>query len=92
VMSPARQGPMARYEAAGIEDPRITLLEGRHYVVYTAFSGYGPVMALATTEDFEHYRRLGIISEPGNKDGMLFPRKVDGRYVRFDRPIGNDVG
>ncbi len=92
VMIPAGEGPMSRYEVAGVEDPRITLLEGDIYVVYTAFSGYGPVMALARTENFSTFERLGIISEPGNKDGMLFPRRVAGRYVRFDRPIGNGVG
>ncbi len=92
VMTPAREGPMERYEEAGIEDPRITVLGGRIYIVYTAYSGCGPVMALATTEDFHHFERLGVISEPGNKDGILFPGKVGGRYVRFDRPIGNDVG
>jgi predicted GH43/DUF377 family glycosyl hydrolase len=92
VMTPATEGPFARYEEAGVEDPRITVLEGRIYVVYTAYSGCGPVMALAITEDFKEFERLGIISEPGNKDGMLFPRKVGGRYARLDRPIGNDVG
>ncbi len=92
VMTPVREGPYARYEEAGIEDPRITLLEGRYYIVYTAFSGAGPVMCLAVTDDFETFERLGIISEPGNKDGLLFPRKVGDDYVRMDRPIGNDVG
>ncbi len=92
VMVPTDEGPMAKYEVAGIEDPRLTILEGRVYVVYTAFSGYGPVAALATTVDFEEYERLGVISEPGNKDVILFPRQVEGRYVRLDRPIGNDVG
>jgi predicted GH43/DUF377 family glycosyl hydrolase len=92
VMTPAAEGPLARYEEAGIEDPRVTVLKGRIYVVYTAYSGCGPVMALATTKDFHHFQRLGVISEPGNKDGLLFPRKVGGRYARLDRPIGNDVG
>jgi predicted GH43/DUF377 family glycosyl hydrolase len=92
VMTPTTEGPMARYEVAGIEDPRLTVLDGTIHVLYTAFSGYGPVMALATTEDFHHFERLGIVSEPGNKDGLLFPRKVGGRYARLDRPIGNDVG
>jgi predicted GH43/DUF377 family glycosyl hydrolase len=92
VMTPAEEDPYRRYEEAGIEDPRITVLEGVSYVVYTAFSGAGPVMSLARTEDFRDYERLGIISEPGNKDGMLFPRRVGGRYVRFDRPIADGVG
>ncbi len=92
VMTPATEGPMEKYEVAGIEDPRITVIDGATYIVYTAFSGYGPCMALATTEDFSSFERRGLISEPGNKDGLLFPRKVGGRYVRFDRPIGNDIG
>ena len=92
VMVPAEKGPFRDYETGGIEDPRITPLEGHFYIVYTAFSGRGPLMALARTDDFRSFERLGIISEPGNKDGMLFPRKVAGRYVRLDRPIGNDVG
>ncbi len=92
VMAPCTEGPMQKYEDAGIEDPRVTVIEGTVYVVYTAFSGHGPVMALATTEDFLSFERLGIISEPGNKDGILFPRRINGRYARFDRPIGNDVG
>lgn len=92
VMVPAQDGPLAKYEVAGIEDPRITVLEDQIYVVYTVFSGYGPVMALAKTEDFLNYERLGLISEPGNKDGILFPRKVAGRYARLDRPIGKGIG
>jgi beta-1,4-mannooligosaccharide/beta-1,4-mannosyl-N-acetylglucosamine phosphorylase len=92
VMTPASDGPMAKYEVAGIEDPRITPLEDHLYVVYTAFSGYGPVMALARTDDLHTFERLGVISEPGNKDGLLFPRRIGGRYARLDRPIGHDVG
>ena len=92
VMVPAQDGPMEKYESSGVEDPRITVIDGTIYIVYTAYSGYGPAMALATTKDFVNFERHGLISEPGNKDGLLFPRKVGGRYVRFDRPIGNDVG
>ncbi len=92
VMTPASEGFMQKYETAGLEDPRITILEGEVYVTYTAFSGYGPVMALARTEDLISFQRLGVISEPGTKDGILFPRRLDGRYARLDRPVGNDVG
>jgi predicted GH43/DUF377 family glycosyl hydrolase len=92
VMAPAQDGPMHKYETSGVEDPRITVIDGTAYIIYTAYSGYGPAMALATTQDFVTFERHGLISEPGNKDGLLFPRKVGGRYVRFDRPIGNDVG
>ncbi len=92
VFLPARTGPYAPYETLGIEDPRATCIDGEYYIVYTAASGHGPRMVLLKTEDFHTYERIGIISEPGNKDGLLFPEKINGQYARLDRPIGLGVG
>lgn len=92
VMMPAKEGPFAKYETKGIEDPRITIIDGICYVVYTAVGECGPRIALAKTKDYVNYERIAIISEPGNKDGMLFPRKIRGRYARLDRPIGIGKG
>ena len=91
-MTPATDGPFAEWESDGIEDPRLTVLEGRYYIMYTAVGPYGHVIALAETENFRDYRRIATVSEPGNKDGVLFPEKVGGLYARLDRPIGADVG
>ena len=92
VMEPARKGPFARYEKRGIEDPRFTLIDGVYYIMYTAYSKFGTRIALAKTEDFFHYERIALLSEPGNKDGILFPERINGEYVRLDRPIGKGVG
>jgi beta-1,4-mannooligosaccharide/beta-1,4-mannosyl-N-acetylglucosamine phosphorylase len=92
VMLPAKKGPFAKYETKGIEDPRITVIDGTCYVVYTAVGSCGSRIALAKTEDYVNYERVAIISEPGNKDGILFPRKINRRYARLDRPIGLGVG
>jgi len=92
VMLPARKGPFALYEKKGIEDPRVTVIEDTCYVLYTAVGDCGPRIALAKTTDYVNYQRIALISEPGNKDGILFPRKIKGRYVRFDRPIGLGKG
>ena len=92
VMEPARKGPFARYEKRGIEDPRITTIDGVYYIMYTAYSKYGPRIALAKTEDFFHYERIALVSEPGNKDGILFPERIHDEDVRLDRPIGKGVG
>lgn len=92
VMLPAQDGPFALYETKGIEDPRVTILEDTCYVVYTAVGNCGPRIALAKTTDYVNYERIALISEPGNKDGLLFPRKIRGRYARFDRPIGLGKG
>lgn len=92
VMTPAREGPFAPYETKGIEDPRVTIVEGTCYVVYTPVGPCGPRIAIAKTTDYVNYERIAIISEPGNKDGILFPRKINGRYARLDRPIGLGTG
>lgn len=87
VMKPSGDEPFATYEKRGVEDPRITLFEdGKYYIFYTAYSRYGPRIALAKTTDFKNFKRLALVSEPGNKDAVLFPRKINGLFVRFDRP------
>lgn len=91
-MYPSQVEPFKTYEQRGVEDPRITYLEGSYYIIYTAYSEYGARLGLAKTNDFKTFERIALISEPGNKDGVLFPRKINGQYVRLDRPIGNEIG
>jgi len=91
-MMPADSGPWHMWESDGIEDPRLTRIEGEFYVLYTAVGPHGPRIALARTEDFHRYERIAMISGPGNKDGVLFPERINGLYARLDRPIGKDVG
>lgn len=92
VMMPSDEEPFAMYEACGIEDPRITILDDTYYVMYTAYSHYGARLALARTVDFRTFERIALISQPVNKDGALFPKKIGGRYVRFDRPMVGSAG
>ncbi len=75
-------------EIYGIEDPRIVRLEdeGKYAIVYTSFSESGPLVSLATTEDFKGFRRYGVVMPPDDKDASLFPRKFKGRYVLVHRP------
>jgi predicted GH43/DUF377 family glycosyl hydrolase len=92
VMLPAKQGPFSKYETKGIEDPRITEYEGTYYILFTAVSTWGPRIEIAKTGDFNSFERIAFISEPGNKDGVLFPEKIGNRFVRLDRPIGKGIG
>lgn len=75
-------------EYYGIEDPRITWLEEykKYAVVYTSFSRSGPLVSLATTEDFSTFDRYGVIMPPEDKDAALFPRRFNGRWVLLHRP------
>src|SRR5688572_20801983 len=51
---PEREGPFAAYEEFGIEDPRVTRLEGEYIITYSAYSRNGVRIALAKTKDFIH--------------------------------------
>lgn len=86
ILESAKSGKFKEYEERGVEDPRITYLEGTYYIVYTGLSWHGHRLILAKTKDFRHIERIAIFSEPGNKNGMLFPRKIKGDYVRVERP------
>ncbi len=81
-------------EIWGIEDPRITFVdeEQRWIVAYTAYSGGGPLVSLATTKDFKTFERLGAVMPPENKDAALFPVKFDGRWAMVHRPVGGAFG
>lgn len=75
-------------ELWGIEDPRITYMEesGRYAVAYTAFSRGGPGVALALTDDFVTFERLGLVMQPDDKDAALLPRRVQGNFALLHRP------
>lgn len=91
-MLPSEEGPFKIWEENGVEDPRLTVIDGWYYIMYTAVSRYGHRIALARTNDFKNFERIALVSGPGNKDGVLFPEKINGLYARLDRPIGNNIG
>lgn len=81
--------PANEMEEFGLEDPRITFLDGRYYITYVAVSRHGPATALASTTDFKTLERHGIIFCPENKDVVLLPERVDGKYIALQRPLGD---
>lgn len=81
--------PADESEEFGVEDPRITILNGTFYITYVAVSRHGPATALASTTDFKSFRRHGIIFCPENKDVVLMPAQFGGCYVALHRPLGD---
>ena len=61
-LTPARDGPFAAYEEFGVEDPRVTLLDGEYLITYSAYSRNGVRIALARTSDFSHVERVSMIT------------------------------
>ncbi|HEX2950313.1 MAG TPA: glycoside hydrolase family 130 protein [Armatimonadota bacterium] len=84
--------PTELYEEYGIEDPRMTYLEGMVYINYTAVSRFGVGVALASTKDFKTYTKHGIILPPENKNVVIFPERIDGQYVMIHRPATAGLG
>jgi len=76
-------------EEWGLEDPRIIwLAEREEYAInYVSFSKDGPMVSLAMTKDFKHFKRYGSMLPPEDKDASLFPRLINGLYVLIHRPI-----
>lgn len=74
------------YNQFGVMDGRITYLEDSYYIIYDVYGIHGYRLAIARTKDFKSIERLGFISQPDTKAGVLFPRKVKGKYARLDRP------
>ena len=84
--------PATAYESFGIEDPRITFLDGRHWINYTAVSPLGITTGLASTRDFKSFERHGLIFSPPNRDVTIFPEKIRGQYVALHRPMPEGLG
>ena len=85
-------GPQSAYESFGVEDARITILDGTYWINYTAVSDRGISTGLASTKDFKTYQRHGIIFPPPNRDVTIFPQKIGGRYVALHRPMPEGLG
>jgi len=79
-------------EAFGVEDPRITEIEGMYYVAYKSVSPSGICIGLAVTKDFQKFEKRGIIFCPENMDVCIFPEKVNGRYAALHRPVSGFSG
>jgi predicted GH43/DUF377 family glycosyl hydrolase len=79
--------PQVELEEFGVEDPRITPLNGRFYFTYVAVSRHGPASALASTADFCTFERHGVAFCPENKDVVLFPEPIGGAYAALHRPV-----
>jgi beta-1,4-mannooligosaccharide/beta-1,4-mannosyl-N-acetylglucosamine phosphorylase len=69
-----------------IYDARITKLENHYYIMFAMDMDAGCALGLGVTDDFENFKFLGIVSDGDIRNGVLFPEKVNGKYLRFDRP------
>jgi len=90
--------PESEEDARGVEDPRVTEIDGTYYMTYTAYSntfegpdqpthfGGGVIPMIAKSRNLISWEKIGpLVRGEDNKDHLLFPRKINGRYVAFHR-------
>lgn len=85
-MIPSNDGEFKLYEEHGVEDPRITYIDGEYLITYSAYSRYGVRIGLAKTRDFKEIERVALITEADYRNVVIFPEKFNGLYARLDRP------
>lgn len=67
-------------------DPRLTVMDGRCYMCFAVDTKHGVRGGIAVTDDFVKFEVLHMTS-PDNRNMVLFPEKIGGKYVRLERPF-----
>lgn len=84
------------YDYLGVEDPRITRIGDEFYAVYCGVASLRQhdcrtTLCLARSRDLICWEKLGImpgdLNDCSNKDGVLFPEQIAGRYYMLHRPM-----
>ncbi len=69
-----------------VYDPRLTALENRCYAMLALDLEDRCELGLACSSNLCDWDFLGLVSEGDTRNGVLFPERVGGRYLRLDRP------
>lgn len=73
-------------EITRVYDPRLTVIDGRCYLCFAVDTKHGLRGGIGVTDDFQSLEILSL-SVPDNRNMVLFPEKIDGKYVRLERPF-----
>jgi beta-1,2-mannobiose phosphorylase / 1,2-beta-oligomannan phosphorylase len=82
---PVLEPHMGADDCRGVEDPRITFLEGKFYMCYTAYCGNGYFPMIAQSKNLITWEDIAPLERAENKDHVLFPEKIGGRYAILHR-------
>ena len=69
-------------------DPRVTCIDDRYWITWCN-GYYGPTIGVGYTDDFKTFRQCENALLPFNRNGVLFPRKIKGKYALLSRPSDN---
>jgi predicted GH43/DUF377 family glycosyl hydrolase len=74
-----------REDYRGVEDPRVTQLGDTFYMCYTAYGENGNFPMIAQSQNLITWEDVGPLEKTENKDHVLFPEKINGRYAILHR-------
>lgn len=76
-------------EQGGLEDARITLIDGTYLITYSAYHAtiaHRVRVSLISTKDFKTFLRHGPLLETDMRNVVIFPEKIGGKYHGLFRP------
>ncbi len=85
-------GELIENESGGVEDPRITEIDGSYFITYSAYHAKiknKVRVSLTVTKDFEKLKRFGPVVDVDMRNVVIFPEKINDKYIALFRP--NDV-
>ena len=85
-LTPSSDSVFGEYEEYGVEDVRISRIDDEFILTYSAYSRHGVRIGLARTRDFVTVERISLITQSDLRNVVIFPEKINGKYVRLDRP------
>jgi beta-1,2-mannobiose phosphorylase / 1,2-beta-oligomannan phosphorylase len=74
-----------RDDYRGVEDPRVIPLDGRFYMCYTAYGANEYFPMIAVSDNLITWHDIAPLERAKNKDHVLFPEKINGRYATLHR-------
>ncbi len=68
-----------------VYDPRLTRIDENIYVMFAADTDEGCRLGVACTDDFNRVRLVGFGGDEDTRNGVLFPERLGGRFLRLER-------
>lgn len=69
-----------------VYDPRLTVIDDRCYLCFAVDTKHGLRGGIGVTDDFKSLEILSL-TVPDNRNMVLFPEKINGKYIRLERPF-----
>lgn len=73
-------------EVSRAYDPRLTIVDGKIVICFAVDTAHGVRGGIATTEDFDTWE-IQSLSVPDNRNMVVFPEKINGKFCRLERPF-----